>query len=119
MNEHPYQRKLDRVLSRMGNLYLAQDLISAINAGRMQIFCKDDSVAITQVAQYPRAKVIEIIAAVGNLEDVLTLNEQIMEWAPEIGASVITAYARRGWLPYALARGWRLKARNYVYQREL
>jgi hypothetical protein len=32
---------------------------------------------------------------------------------------VIQAYGRMGWMPDAVARGWKVKAKNYVYQRDI
>ena len=46
---HPYQKKLDRVLDRMGGLYHVSDLIADVMAGKKQMFALNDSIAVTQI----------------------------------------------------------------------
>ena len=116
---HPYQRKLQRVLDRMGNLYSVQDILSEIAANKMQSFVDGESVAITRIAVYPRAKVVEVLAVVGKLDEARRLHDRILVFAAEIGAGVIQAYGRSGWMPDAQRRGWKVIAENYVYQREM
>jgi hypothetical protein len=59
------------------------------------------------------------LAVVGKLEELRTLHDRILIFASEVGAGVIQAYGRRGWLPDAERRGWKIKAKNYVYQRDM
>ena len=116
---HPYYAKLARALDRMGGLYTPQDILKAISEDRMQSFTEGDSWAICQVAQYPRAKVLEILIAVGSINECRILHDRILKYAEENDISVIQAYGRRGWLPDAQRHGWKVKARNFVYQKEL
>ena len=119
MTAHPYHAKLARVLARMGGLYTPQDILAAIAANKMQSFVEGDSWVITQVGLFPRGKVLEVIAVVGGLDDLRVLHDRILDYARDIGASVIQAYGRKGWLPDAVKRGWKVKARSFVYQREV
>jgi hypothetical protein len=115
-----YYHKLERLLSAMGSLYLLSDILSAIDKGEMQSFVQNNSWIITRIALYPRAKVLEIFAAIGDLDDLLVLyDRQILNFAAEMGAGVIRAYGRKGWLPHAMQRGWRVRARCFVYTKEM
>jgi hypothetical protein len=116
---HPYVKKLNRTLARMGGLYLASDILRLVHEGRMQMFAEGDSIAVTQIALYPRAKVLEIMVVVGDLDELRILHDRLLTFAAEIGAGVIQTYGRRGWFPDAERRGWKVKAKNFVYQREL
>ena len=102
----------------MGNLYLLDDILSLISEGKMQSFCINNSWVITQIQIYPRAKVLDVFAAIGDLDDLRILHDRIIDFAAEIGAGVIRAYGRKGWLPDAVARGWKVKARYYVFQKD-
>ena len=53
----------------MGGLYTLNDILTAIAEGRMQSFVEGNSWVITQVMSFPRAKVLEVFAAVGDLDD--------------------------------------------------
>jgi hypothetical protein len=103
----------------MGNLYSVQDILSEIAANKMQSFVEGESVAITRIAVYPRAKVVEVLAVVGKMDEARKLHDRILVFAAEIGAGVIQAYGRSGWLLDAQRRGWKVIAENYVYQREM
>ena len=119
MTAHPYHKKLARGLDLMGGLYLINDILSLIARNEMQSFVEGDSWAITRVAQFPRAKVVEVLAVVGNLDEARILHDRILVFAAEIGAGIVQAYGRKGWMPDAARRGWRVKAKNYVYQRDM
>jgi hypothetical protein len=103
----------------MGGLYTPQDILTAIAIGKMQSFIEGDSWMITQVAEFPRAKVVEVIALVGDLDECLAMHPRLLAFAEEIGASVIQAYGRKGWLAEGVKRGWKVKARSFLYQHEM
>ena len=119
MTPHPYLAKLERVLSRMGDLYRVSDILEAISARRMQSFVEGESIAITRIASYPRAKAVEVLAVVGSLDDARVLHDRVLEFAAREGATAIIAYGRPGWADDARRRGWKVKAKNYVFQRDI
>ena len=63
MTAHPYHRHLARALERMGAVYTVSDILAAIAEGRMQSFTDGDSWAITQVVDYPRARMLDVLVA--------------------------------------------------------
>jgi len=119
MTAAPYHRKMARALERMGGLYTLNDILTAIAEGRMQSFAVNNTWAITQVVQFPRARQLQIVALVGDLADIDELQAKIFAYANDVNASLVSAYGRRGWKRHALARGWRLKARNYLFHRDM
>ena len=116
---HPYHAKLKRVLARMGDLYTLDDIRTELAQNTMQSFVEGESVAITRIALYPRCKVVEVLAVVGKLDEARILHDRILIFAAEVGARVIQAYGRQGWLHDAQRRGWKIIAENYVYQRDI
>lgn len=119
MTAHPYHAKLKRVLARMGDLYTVNDILSSIARNEMQSWVEGESWALTRIAIYPRAKVIEVLAVVGKISEARVLHDRILIFASEVGARVIQAYGRKGWLHDAQRRGWKVIAENYVYQRDI
>ena len=116
-----YHAKLKRVLDRMGSLYTLNDILTAIAEGRMQSFVHNNSWAITTVNQFPRARTLQIVAMVGDLADVDDLHAKILKYADEANCSLLSTYGRLGWIREGSYRrlGWRLKARNYLYHRDM
>jgi len=118
MNAHLYHSRMARVLDRMGGLYLLSDILSAIDCGRMQGHVEGNSWVVTQINNFPRAKVLDVVAYVGDLKDGEALHARMLSFADRHNAGVLRATGRMGWIPNALAYGWRLKAKNFVYMKE-
>jgi hypothetical protein len=119
MTAHPYHRKLARALDRMGGLYTVSDILAEIAVGRMQSFADGGSWAITKVVDFPRARMLEIMIALGDLETCRRLHDRILQYARDNDIGLVQAYGRRGWVNDAAARGWKVKTTSYLYQREL
>jgi hypothetical protein len=119
VNAHPYHRRLARALDRMGGAYLVQDILAAIAAGRMQSFAEGDSWAVTQVVDYPRTRMLDILVALGDLEECRKLHDRVLQYARDNDIALVQAYGRRGWIDDAKSHGWRVKTTSYLYQREL
>jgi hypothetical protein len=114
-----YQQKLARVLDRMGGVYLVDDILTRIADGKMQGHVINNSWMITEVHAFPRARQLSVVALVGDLEDGEALHAKAVAYAEDNGIGLISAYGRRGWMPNAIAHGWKLKAKNYLYHKEL
>ena len=121
MTAHPYHQKLARVLERMGGTYTLNDILTAIAAGKMQSFVVNNSWAITQIQDFPRARQLQLIAMVGDLADVDALHAALVTYADEVNAGLLSTYGRRGWLREGSWErlGWRLKATSHLYQRSM
>ena len=107
-----YHKKLARVLERMGSTYLVSDILTAIAEGKMQSFVDSNSWAITQVAIFPRARLMTFFIAVGDLEDMPAPARPHLEYADENdspGAGLWSA----GWLRDAKSPAGRSGRRVY------
>jgi hypothetical protein len=116
---HPYHAKLARLLDRMGGLWTVDDILTAIAEGRMQSFAEGDSWAITQIADFPRVRLLEILIALGDLEQCRRLHDRILQFANDNDIGLVQAYGRRGWLDHPLTSGWKIRTKTYLYQRSL
>jgi hypothetical protein len=119
MTAHPYHAKLARLLDRMGGLYHVQDILAAIAEGRMQSFAEGDSWAITQIADFPRTRLLEILIALGDIDQCRILHDRILQYASDHDIGLVQAYGRRGWFDHPLTYGWKIKTKSFLYQREL
>ena len=116
---HPHHRKLERLLVRMGGLYTLHDILTAIAEGKMQSFVEGDTWAITKIAVFPRARLLEILIVVGDLGDCQKLLDRIYQFADENDIGLVQAYGRRGWLDHPLTAGWKIRTKSFLYQREM
>jgi hypothetical protein len=116
-----YEQKMARVLDHMGSTYLVSDILAAIGEGKMQSHVVNNSWAITQVQDFPRARQLQLLAMVGDLADLDPLHDKIVGYANEVNAGLLSTYGRLGWLREGSFRrlGWRLKTQSHLYQKEL
>ena len=119
MTAEAYERKLARVLDRMGALYTLGDILERLNDGRMQSFSRGNSMLVTQVNVYPRCLTLDFLAAVGDLKDWRAIHDEAIAFAERHDISLIRAYGRRGWMPFIRDHGWRSLTTNQVYVKEL
>jgi hypothetical protein len=113
-----YHQKLARALDRMGSMFAVSDILERIADGRMQSFVEGESWMITQIFEFPRGRALDVFMMIGDLDDCLKLFDRALIYAKENGIGLVSGNARRGWRPYAEARGWRIKATSYLYERE-
>jgi hypothetical protein len=119
MNAPFYHRKLERALKVQGGLYTLADILERLADGRMQSFVHNNSWAITQISVYPAKRLLEIVAAIGDLGDCRILHGRVLAFANEMNVDLVAAYGRRGWARDAERHGWKIKTISYLYHKEM
>lgn len=108
-----YRQELDALLEAQGGFYTYEDIMECIHSGKMQSFATENTWVVTQVNEFPRKKVIDIVLIVGDYEDLPQLESQLEEFRERIGADTLTATGRLGWLKKGLP-GWVVHSVNFV-----
>jgi hypothetical protein len=74
------------------------DVLEAILTGRMKLWRRERSALVTEFCQFPRLKALNIFLAGGDLEDIMTLENDLTSYAIRNGCQRITILAARdGW----------------------
>jgi hypothetical protein len=107
LNGEQMRARFQKALDLGGNAYTFEDIIARVNAGTMQSFHSDDAFVVTEVATFPRKRVLQLQFLAGELEPVLALQPQIEAFGREWGCASLSAYGRPGWQKVLPARGWR------------
>jgi hypothetical protein len=97
---------LQEALDQGGNTHTLADVSRAVEAGEARFWEQGNAAIITEIHQFPRAKVIHFWLATGELEDVIALSERILAWAKQQGFTGATLAGRRGWTRVLANRGW-------------
>lgn len=106
-------QELKDVLAEHGGLYTVDDILHAISGGHMQSFAEGDTWVITQVNEYPQKTVLEIVVVVGTLDDLHAVEPRLMAYKEEIGADLVRATGRMGWLRRKFD-GWSALSVNFI-----
>ena len=84
-----------------------EDVEAFVASGRYQVFFGRESIAITEIASYPRRKVLNILHGGGDLNELLNeLEPSMCAFARSQGCSAITGQGRKGWERVTKARGY-------------
>lgn len=110
-------KRLEKALKIGGNTHNPADIWAAVKEGKMQAFQNGESVAVTEVVGYPQKRVIQVVLAVGNLNEVLGLIPEMEEFGRKHGCSSIRMFGRRGWSKVLSRIGW--KPPGVIYEKVL
>jgi hypothetical protein len=115
LNDERMMQKAREALSLLG-FYTFEDVMERIADGRMQSFHEEGAFIVTQISNYPRKKVVDIVLVVGELQKIKWLEEEIMNFAKTVGAELVMASAgRKGWWNKSIrTEGWNDVASVYV-----
>lgn len=110
------KQKLHKALAIAGDTYTLDDILTEINEGRMQSFVEGESWVVTQVVDFPRKRYLEIVFAIGNLDELKAIYPRLDEYAKSIMADGLRAFGRAGWMrQFEIDKhGWVETTRVYV-----
>lgn len=112
------QRRLLRALSVAGKTHAPEDVAAAVAQGRMQAWTRGESLVVTEVLEFPRARALNIFLAVGDMADVLSLIPEMAAFGREHGCEKMRMQGRRGWARVLPPLGWR-EEKQVIYERTL
>lgn len=108
-----FPKEMARMLDIHGGLYTVEDIFEHLQSGKMQSFAEGDTWVITQVNQFPRKKVLEVVFVIGDLETLHKISPRLDAYREEIGADFLMATGRLGWLRRHF-EGWKPLSVNYI-----
>jgi hypothetical protein len=108
------RKKMERALENSS--YTLDDIEDALLSGKMQSHVYGNTWIITQVYEFPRSTAVNILFAVGDLEDTLEGAKMIESWAKALGAKTITFTGREGWQELKVP-GW--KKVGVIYSKDI
>lgn len=100
---------LQQALDRAGNTHSVKDVREAVEQGQAQLWCGNASVMVTEVYDYPQAKVLNVWLAAGALNEIITAGGQLDAFARHVGAGSIHLTGRRGWQKVLAPYGYQLR----------
>lgn len=110
---HPFYAMTVEMLKKFGDLYTFDDVVERIKDGRMQSFARGETWAVTQVNEYPRRKVLDLVFVVGDLDVLESMEQDILDFARQHECSLIMANGRMGWLRKKF-EGWKAVSCMFV-----
>lgn len=91
-------RRFEEGLRRGGGLYTPQDIIDACRDGEMQMWTHEDSFAVTQIVNFPRKRILNVVLVVGHMKDLDSIWPNVLQFAQDVAVDFVRAVGRPGWI---------------------
>jgi hypothetical protein len=106
--------RLQKALHYGGDTHSLSDLIGVLHSGEAKLIENPDAVIIAEMHRFPQFSAVHFWLIAGVLRECLALEDEVLAWGVENGATVATACGRRGWGRVAAATGWREWHPNFI-----
>lgn len=93
-----YRALIDRALAYSGGTHTFEDVAELIVSGKAQLWPAQRGVAVTEIVEYPRKRVLHIFLAAGEMGQLLDMIDAAADWGRSQGATSLTMSGRLGWL---------------------
>lgn len=99
---------LEAALEYAEGTHSLEDIREGVRKGSLQFWPGASSAVITQIAEYPRKRVLHFFLAGGNLAELEAMYPAILAWGAATGCDAAMLTGRKGWERTFLAReGWK------------
>lgn len=100
------RRWIEAALEHNGGTHLFEDVVEALQEGRMQLWPAPSGCLVTEIQVYPRKRVLNVFLAGGTLDQLDDMTADVSRWAQAQGCDFATMYGRPGWARVLDKRGW-------------
>ena len=101
------REELERALAYTGGTHTLDDVWQGVIEGKFQLWIFPESIAITEVLEYPRCRSLHVFLAAGRMQELEALYPVLLTWAMKMGCDRMSVSGRPGWARSFLAKdGW-------------
>ena len=101
-----FRPELEAAMEHNGGTHTFDDLTMMVLQGRLRLWSTDNSVALTEIVEYPRQKHYHVFAAGGDLTEIVDTIPTIEQAARDAGCCKLTLSGRKGWSRVLVSGGW-------------
>jgi hypothetical protein len=115
LSDADLRKRLQRALDFAGGIYSQQDIIEMVKAGTMQAWHTENSLVLTQVVPYPQKRALNVFAVVGDMDEALSMHDEVEAFAREQGCEFMVMTGRKGWTRIMPNWGWQEAGVTMMY----
>jgi hypothetical protein len=116
-NREQILSKIKKALRRSGDTHTFEDVVRALQDGRMQSFWNETALVVTEIVATPRRNFVSVFLVAGDLNGVMGLHDKVCRWAIDNGYDFSRISVRPGFARLLEQRGW--KKRQVTMELEL
>ena len=121
MDKDQFKSEIDRcrpwieaALEYSGGTHDFVDVAEGLYKGTMQLWPSKKGCIVTEIVVYPRKKVLNIFLGGGELDQILDMHQDVIQWAKAQGCKALTMTGRFGWKKPLAKHGWEATHSSYV-----
>ena len=105
---------IEAALEYSGGTHDFEDVVRGVYSGTMQLWPTPKGCIVTEIVIYPKKKVLNVFLGGGELEQIMDMHIDVIEWAKTQGCSALTMTGRLGWKKPLAVHGWKPLHMSYV-----
>ena len=109
---------IEAALEYSGGTHDFIDVVEGLYKGTMQLWPAEKGCIVTEIVVYPKKKMLNVFLGGGNLEQILDMHQDVIEWAKAQGCEALTMTGRFGWKKPLEKHGWETLHCSYVKEFE-
>jgi len=109
---------IEAALEYSGGTHYFIDIAEGLYKGIMQLWPAEKGCIVTEIVVYPRKKVLNVFLGGGDLEQILDMHENVIEWAKAQKCEALTMTGRFGWKKPLAKHGWKTLHSSYIKEFE-
>ncbi len=97
---------IEAALKYSGGTHDWYDIVAGVLAGNFQLWPKEKSALIMEIITYPRKRVLNVFLGGGDLTELASMHDEVIEWAKKNGCTGAIISGRKGWQRAYERHGW-------------
>jgi len=109
---------IEAALEYSGGTHDFIDIAEGIYKGTLQLWPSPKGCIVTEIVVYPRKRMLNVFLGGGELDQILDMHQDVIQWAKAQGCTALTMTGRAGWKKPLAKHGWQQLHSSYVKEFE-
>jgi len=105
---------LEPALNYSGNTHDYVHIVNGVLSGALQLWPTENSALITEFHNFPNKRMLHIFLAGGDLSEIKSLHDEVVNFAKAAGCNGLTLTGRAGWVKALQDLGFAANGLRYV-----
>ena len=105
---------IEAALEYSGGTHNFDDIVEGLKSGVLQLWPTPRGCIVTEIVLYPRKRVLNVFLGGGELDQILDMHTDVVNWAKAQGCTSLTMSGRAGWKKPLAPHGWKPQHATYV-----
>lgn len=105
---------IEAALEYSGGTHNFDDVAEGLKSGVLQLWPTPKGCIVTEIVLYPRKRVLNVFLGGGELDQILDMHTDVVNWAKAQGCTALTMSGRAGWKKPLAPHGWKPQHATYV-----